>query len=91
MFFIISNLIWPIVTNTVVYQQNVNKMDFPVEYLVCVKPGFLKEKVPQNGYSDLDGYFHGQSRYNSSIFGWSGNFLDNHNISERGIPMFQVL
>ena len=84
MSFIIGGHIWPVVTNTVAYQQTLNAMDFPAEFKICVQPGFVKEELFQAGYKDLEEYFHGQSRLNSSIFGWAGHFLVKENISAEG-------
>ena len=41
-----------------------------------MKPGFDDEQIVKSGYRDSSYYFRGMSRFNSSVFGWTGHFGD---------------
>ena len=73
---IISGHIWPDTTNTVSYQELLHQDKFPVLIKVCVQPGFDTVALQQAGYNGSVPYFHGQSKYNSSVFGWAGHGQD---------------
>ena len=47
--------------------------DFPLLARICVKTGLNIKKLRDYGYSDLNSFYMGVSRYNDSIFGWSGH------------------
>ena len=47
--------------------------DFPLLGRICVKTGLDIEKLGYYGYSDPSGFYMGVSRFNDSIFGWSGH------------------
>ena len=53
-----------------------DKIDFPAVFKVCMTPGFNETELRQVGYSNTWGYFHGQSKYKKQIFGWSGHTKD---------------
>ena len=66
----------PTLTNTVVEQLDLKNMDFPLVVKVCVKPSFNNTALEEAGYDTTWGsslYFVGQSKYNSSLFGWVGH------------------
>ena len=66
--------IWPATTNTVSYQEELQADDFPAQIRVCIRPGFDKGHVLKAGYKDPRYYFRGTSRFNSSVFGWTGHY-----------------
>ena len=70
--------IWPATTNTVSYQEELQADDFPAQIRVCIRPGFDKDQVFKAGYEDPRYYFRGTSRFNSSIFGWTGHYGGKH-------------
>ena len=47
--------------------------DFPLLGRICVKTGLDIEKLGYYGYFDPSGFYMGVSRFNDSIFGWSGH------------------
>ena len=47
--------------------------DFPLLGWMCVKNGLDVKKLRYYGYSDPSGFYMGVSRFNDSIFGWSGH------------------
>ena len=47
--------------------------DFPLLGRICVKTGLDIEKLGYYGHSDPSGFYMGVSRFNDSIFGWSGH------------------
>ena len=65
--------IWPETTNTVSHQEEFHDHHFPALIKVCVKPGFDDEQIVKSGYQDPR-YFRGMSRFNSSVFLWTGHF-----------------
>jgi len=40
---------------------------------VCMKPAYSLEYLNAAGYRGIYEYFLGESRYNSSLFGWAGH------------------
>ena len=72
-FLIVESYVWPEVTNTVSYHEHLDEIDFPVKFKNCVQPGFDEQELIEAGYDYLTDYFHGRSRLNSSVFGWSGH------------------
>ena len=54
-------------------ERKLDKMDFPVVFKICFKPGFDVEKLEEVGYGSVYSYFSGQSKYNKSVFGWAGH------------------
>ena len=47
--------------------------DFPLLGRICVKTGLDIEKLGYYGYYDPSSFYMGVSRFNDSIFGWSGH------------------
>ena len=85
--------------NTITYQLKLQKIPFPVNFKLCAIPGFNQTMLTQYGYlvnsakdkyichsclnQDIPAYFHGQSRLNNSIFGWTGHSLKENKILSR--------
>ena len=46
---------------------------------ICFDPGFDQEQVYVAGYENSYSYFEGKSRWNHSMFGWTGHRLDKNN------------
>ena len=75
---------WPDITHTDSYQEELHEIEFPVLFRVCIEPGFVEAELIQAGYDDFSEYFHGRSRHNTSIFGWSGHMKNGQNFTEKG-------
>ena len=50
--------------------------EFPLRLSVCVSPGHHQAHLQEAGYQDYVYYQYGQSKYNSSLFGWAGHTKD---------------
>ena len=50
--------------------------EFPLVLQVTIHEGFDKDRLNREGYENVDGYFMGYSRFNSSLVGWRGNIVD---------------
>ena len=57
------------------------KINFPLNFKVCIKPGFDDAELKKMGYKNNIGYLWGQSKYNSSIHGWAGHTSDGKIVS----------
>ena len=49
------------------------EIDFPLNFKICIKPGFDDKELHKMGYSNNLEYMEGRSMHNSSIFGWAGH------------------
>ena len=67
---IISKSINPEETSSRVYKKNVQEIEFPLEFLLCVNQENEKEKYRQVGYPD-NGYFF-RGFLNDTVTGWGG-------------------
>merc|ERR1712142_674386 len=54
-------------------EKNLEDIDFPLTMKICPDSGFNLTALREEGYDSAWFYFIGQSRYNSSIFGWAGH------------------
>ena len=57
------------------------KIDFPLVFKICVKPGFNETELRILGYQNSLGYLYGTSRFNESLFGWAGHTADGKIVS----------
>ena len=55
------------------FRQDLDKIEFPIVFKVCVVPGFDAAEVRREGYRGATGFFNGRSIYNGSILGWGGH------------------
>ena len=53
-------------------KKDLNEIEFPVLFKLCVTPGFKLEKIVGSGYSDLFYYFLGKSKFGNN-YGWAGH------------------
>jgi hypothetical protein len=58
---------------TETFRQDLDEMEFPVVFKVCVIPAFNDSAVKKEGYRGATGFFDGKSRFNDSILGWGGH------------------
>ena len=70
---IMDDWIHPSRKTTDIMENKLEDLEFPIVFKVCLKPGFNITALKEEGYSSIPGYFTGQSRYNSSIYGWAGH------------------
>ena len=53
-------------------EKDLDVIEFPVLFKVCITPAFKIEKIIKSGYSNLWFYFMGKSRF-GQIYGWAGH------------------
>ena len=71
---LLEGYINPTVTNTVVEEKDIEDMDFPLIFKICIKPGLNLSASEELGYSGSPyDYFAGKSKFNHTIFGWAGH------------------
>ena len=63
----------PSVTITQEKTEKLGDIQFPVVLKICIIPGFNETAIREAGYNESWFYFHGQSKFNGSIFGWAGH------------------
>ena len=68
--------IHPPQTKTTIELRKLENIEFPVNFKICVKPGFNMINVRKSGYESISKYFHGHSMYNKSGIGWAGHTED---------------
>ena len=81
-FTIAYDLIFPTETVLKFEQRNLDVVDFPIVFKVCITPAFNKSKLQELGYRRVWDYFTGTSRYaRYKIYGWSGHMKNGSTIS----------
>ena len=73
---VLNGFIYPSMTNTVVHENNLQELDFPLVFKICVQPAFNLTALEEAGYDTKYGsfrYFVGRSKYNRSVYGWAGH------------------
>ena len=96
---LVADFLDPSDLNTITYQLKLHQVPFPVNFKLCAIPGFNQTMLTQYGYlvnnaryknnfhsclnQDIPAYFHGQSRLNNSIFGWTGHSLEENKLLSR--------
>ena len=77
-----SAYIWPVGLNTIVTKEELKSSKFPALMRVRVFPGLDTDQEILAGY---EWYFVGMSRFNSSVFGWTGHSKEgNTNMTAKG-------
>ena len=61
-----------------------------VVFQICPEPAFHQTALQELGYDSTYDYFLGRSRFNSSIYGWSGHTKNNTIISNPEDVYFRV-
>ena len=66
------NLLKSWVSPTITYVEEVplENMDFPLDIILCVRPGMKTEALGDLGYSDATSFSMGASMFNRSLVGW---------------------
>ena len=71
------NELWDRQTYVTIHDAKISELDtFPLVFKLILYPGYSHESLKTEGYNDTDAYFFGYSRYNGSVFGWSGHNPD---------------
>ena len=77
MSFIGHQTLFPEVPEIVVYKKDLSKVTFPILFRICLFENKDKaERFAKYGYKDINGYFLGVNKYNSSIVGWKGHSIN---------------
>ena len=83
MYFIFHNQVFPSETFTRLEEKQLDDIEFPVIFKLCVTPALNMTELKSAGYKNIWRYFVGQSAYNTSLYGWGGH-------SSQGTPMQSV-
>ena len=67
------------------------KIEFPLIFKICIKPGFNDTELRNLGYLNSLTYLLGISRYNKSNFGWAGPTPEGGIVSNVSGNFIQVL
>ena len=70
---IISEWRSPTQTTTAISTENLGDSEFPIIFKICINPGLNITALREEGYDSIPDYFRGQSKYNSSLYGWAGH------------------
>ena len=70
---LMNSMINPKDTLTGTERVQLAEIDFPLNFKICIKPGFDDKELHKMGYSNNLEYMEGRSMHNSSIFGWAGH------------------
>ena len=68
-------------------ERKLEKIDFPVNFRICIFPSLEEQSLNSLGYENVWKYFLGESIHNGSIFGWAGHeklFSEKENFSVEG-------
>ena len=88
--FIAYDLICPTDTVLRFEQRNLDDIEFPIIFKVCITPGFNISELQEAGYKSIWYYFTGTSKYSENIYGWSGHTENGSTISSaKGEYLFQ--
>ena len=50
-----------------------DKVDFPAVFYICISPSYNETELMNVGYSSTFDYFTGRSKHKKQVFGWSGH------------------
>ena len=70
---LISGMLNPKETLIGTHKVGFEKIDFPLIFKICIKPGFRDRELRNLGYLNSFMYLLGMSKFNSSHFGWAGH------------------
>ena len=73
MYFIFYNQVFPSETFTRLEEKQLDDIEFPVIFKLCVNPALNMTELKSAGYENIWKYFVGQSAYNTSLYGWGGH------------------
>ena len=70
---IVEQFLYPTETSTSFTTENLKDKAFPAYMKLCVSDALNRTRLHQFGYESVMSYYRGISKYNSSVFGWSGH------------------
>ena len=73
LFNLLKSWVSPTTTNTYVEEIPLKIMDFPLDIILCVRPGLNATALKNLGYSDAISYVVGGNEFNQSLVGWGGH------------------
>ena len=73
LFGLLKSWLSPTTTNTYVEEVPLESMDFPLEIILCVKPGLNATALKDLGYAEAFAYAAGTSMFNYDLVGWGGH------------------
>ena len=69
----LNEQVHPTLAATTLEENKLEDLEFPVIFKLCFQNSFNLEKLVKAGYSSVSNYFKGESRFNSSLYGWAGH------------------
>ena len=73
----VKNVFWNRETSVNIRDVKISEMNnFPLVFKLLLRPGYDIMSLEKEGYSDLDFYFHGYSKYGYGRVGWRGHNQD---------------
>ena len=69
--------------------RNLDDIEFPIVFKICLNPAFKIDEIQSAGYASLWDYFHGKSKYKKrKFYGWAGHYENGSFISSvKGIDL----
>ena len=72
--YIFYYIVYPTLPEIKNYKKQLNEIEFPIAFQLCVEErANSTRRYNQVGYSDAWTFFYGQSKFNSSVYGWAGH------------------
>ena len=81
MSFLIYSRVHPSQTISSTKQRQLEEIDFPVAFKICIKPAYDVLELNRAGYFSAWDYFVGCSKYNGFLMGWAGHTQDGKAVS----------
>ena len=69
---VVTEWLFPTQTTVEISEKHLQEVDFPI-VKICASSGFNVTALMQAGYASIFDYFAGQSKFNSSQYGWAGH------------------
>ena len=73
-------IINPVSPSVKKYEKQLENIDFPLIFKVCLSNKYDFDNSKAWGYQLKLAFFEGKSRYNNSIYGWSGHSEDGNSL-----------
>ena len=73
LFGLLKSWVSPTTTNTYVEEVPLDSMDFPLDIILCVRPGLNGTALQNLGYDKAFAYAIGASKFDYSLVGWGGH------------------
>ena len=73
LFGLLRSWVSPTTTNTFVEEVPLDSIDFPLEIIICVRPGLNATALQNLGYDEAFAFAVGASKFDYSLVGWGGH------------------